>query len=68
VPAVGPVPENVIPLKTNVPESLFETTEALAASLPVNTSEVVVPLTGAAPPAQLVPADQFAEPLADVYV
>ena len=40
----------------------------LAAWLPVKTSEVVVPLTGADPPAQLVPNVQFAEPLAELYV
>ena len=68
MPVNGPVPETVPPLSTNVPESLFETTEALAAWLPVKTSEVVVPLNGADPPAQLVPADQFVEPLAAVYV
>jgi hypothetical protein len=67
VPAVGPVPENVIPLKTKVPESLFEMTEALAAWLPENTSELVEELTGA-DGAQLVPACQLVDPLAEVYV
>jgi hypothetical protein len=63
----GPVPEKVRPLKTNVPESLFETTEALAAWIPEKTSVLVEELTGA-DGAQLVPACQFVEPLAEVYV
>jgi hypothetical protein len=63
----GPVPEKVRPLKTNGPESLLEMTEALAAWIPENTSALVEELTGT-DGAQLVPACQFVEPLAEVYV
>ena len=50
-----------------MPESLFETTAAPAAWIPENTSELVEELTGA-DGAQLMPADQFVDPLAEVYV
>ena len=67
MPLPGPVPENVRPFRTSVPESLFETTAAPAAWIPENTSELVEELTGA-DGAQVMPADQFVDPLAEVYV